>query len=252
MVKIVVFDSGFGSLSVIKPIQKKFKSEIIYFADQKNYPYGLKTRSVLRNIIKQTIGFVDFRFSPDLIIVASNTPSLLFSDILSKRVIGIFPPLKKARQISKSRNIAILTTKNVSASKELDVFIKKNISTKHFHIKKINVSKLVELVESGKFLTDERYCSKVIKRELQDIKENTDTVTLSSTHLPFLKKLFEEQFPNVTFLDPAEDLAIKISKMKFKESKRNSLRVFSSGDIKKFERQLKLLKIKNKVSYLSA
>ena len=43
--KIVVFDSGFGSLSIIKEIQKKVKSDIVYFADQKNFPYGKKTKS---------------------------------------------------------------------------------------------------------------------------------------------------------------------------------------------------------------
>jgi len=35
MAKIVVFDSGFGSLSVIRPIQKAIKSDMIYYADQK-------------------------------------------------------------------------------------------------------------------------------------------------------------------------------------------------------------------------
>ena len=40
--KIVVFDSGLGSLSVIKAIQKKTKSDIIYLADKKNFPYGKK------------------------------------------------------------------------------------------------------------------------------------------------------------------------------------------------------------------
>ena len=44
MAKIIVFDSGFGSLSIIKPIQKTMKSDIIYFADQKNFPYGKKIK----------------------------------------------------------------------------------------------------------------------------------------------------------------------------------------------------------------
>ena len=53
--KIVVFDSGFGSLSVIKEIQKKIKSDIIYFADQKNFPYGKKSRKQLLEIINQSL-----------------------------------------------------------------------------------------------------------------------------------------------------------------------------------------------------
>ncbi len=35
MAKIAVFDSGFGSLSIIRAIQEITKLEIIYFADQK-------------------------------------------------------------------------------------------------------------------------------------------------------------------------------------------------------------------------
>jgi len=45
--KIVVFDSGLGSLSIIKAIQKISKSEIIYFADQENFPYGQKSQAQL-------------------------------------------------------------------------------------------------------------------------------------------------------------------------------------------------------------
>ena len=42
--KIAVFDSGFGSISIIREIQKIFKGELIYFADQKNFPYGIKSK----------------------------------------------------------------------------------------------------------------------------------------------------------------------------------------------------------------
>ena len=52
MAKIVVFDSGMGSLSIIKPIQKKVNADIIYFADQKNFPYGTKSVLELKKIIK--------------------------------------------------------------------------------------------------------------------------------------------------------------------------------------------------------
>ena len=44
LAKIVVFDSGLGSLSIIKEIQKNMKTDIVYFADQKNYPYGKNPR----------------------------------------------------------------------------------------------------------------------------------------------------------------------------------------------------------------
>ena len=79
MAKIIVFDSGFGSLSIIKPIQKAMKSNIIYFADQKNFPYGKKSKSQLSKIIIKTIRLLEKKIEPDLIVMGSNTPSLLVS-----------------------------------------------------------------------------------------------------------------------------------------------------------------------------
>ena len=54
MAKIAVFDSGLGSLSIIKEIQKIMKADIVYFADQKNYPYGTKSQAQMASIIKKT------------------------------------------------------------------------------------------------------------------------------------------------------------------------------------------------------
>ena len=78
MVRIAVFDSGLGSLSIIKEMQKKFKAEIIYFADNQNFPYGTKTLNQIKNIMKNSINLLG-KFEPDYIVVASNTPSLMLN-----------------------------------------------------------------------------------------------------------------------------------------------------------------------------
>ena len=111
MKKIAVFDSGFGSISVIREIQKIFKGELIYFADQKNFPYGEKSKPRLEKIIKDTINLLEEQFSPDFIVMASNTPTLLlWRDIkrISPRLAGIYPPISDAVKISRTRNVAIL------------------------------------------------------------------------------------------------------------------------------------------------
>ncbi len=95
MPKIVVFDSGLGSLSVIKSIQKKINAEIIYFADQDNYPYGTKSVRQLDKIIRSTIAKLQEKFDPDIIVVGSNTPSLLLDIEKKNKIIGVFPPLKE-------------------------------------------------------------------------------------------------------------------------------------------------------------
>ena len=73
-----VFDSGLGSLSIIKALQKTCKMEIIYFADQKNFPYGEKSKRNLTKIIRNSIQILSDKFNPDLIVVGSNTPSYNF------------------------------------------------------------------------------------------------------------------------------------------------------------------------------
>lgn len=252
MVKIVVFDSGFGSLSVIKQIRKKMKADIIYFADQANFPYGKKTILELRRVITETINFLENEFKPDLIIVGSNTPSILLERIFSKKIIGVYPPLKEASKKSKISSIGIMTTQNVVKSKKLDEFIKQNVPKK-VKVLKINASTLVELVESGKFIHQKLYCEKKIKLLLQKQFENNplDVVTLSSTHLPFLLPILREIFPKIQFLDSAEAIVAKIMKdNSYTKSKKSSLSIYSSGNIRLFQTNLNKIRITRKVKSL--
>ena len=253
MAKIVVFDSGLGSLSIIKEIQKIGKNDIIYFADQKNYPYGVKSQAQLSTIIKKTINLLEEKFMPDIIVVASNTPSLMLN-LQSNKIVDVKPPLKLAQKKSKSKKIAILATKSAINSRGLRNYIKENNIPKSYKIFKINGSNLVNLVESGKFLNNKKYCKKIIKENLENIviSEKIDTITLSSTHLLFLKLLLKKEFPEIEFIDPGNIVATKVfSKIKNNKSKRNSLKIFTSGDVISFKNKLNKIGISNKVNFLS-
>jgi len=250
MVRIAVFDSGLGSLSIIKSIQKICKSEIIYFADQKNYPYGKKSKKQLETIINKTIKLLEENFSPDIIVMASNTPSLMVNT--NRKIIRVNPPIRKAMASSKTKNIAILGTQAAIKSKNLSSYIKKINFSKDKKIYKVNSSALVDLVESNKFITDKMYCKKIIKKTLSDVFSNKiDVATLSSTHLSFLKSLLISEFPKVKFIDPADIVAGKVIVKIKKESKKNTIRIFTSGNVKLFEKNLNKLGIKNKVNFLS-
>ena len=253
MTKIAVFDSGLGSLSIIQAIQKISKSEIIYFADQQNFPYGKKSRAQLAKIIQKSITTLEEKFSPDIIVVASNTPSLML-DLATRKIIDVKPPLKIAQKISKTKHVGILATNSAIKSKGLTQHIKQINISKTFKIFKIDASELVELVESGKFFTDKKYCKKIIKRILDQklLQNSIDTVILSSTHLPFLESLLKKEYPNIIFIESGNTIAQKIfTKMKNNQTKRNSLKIFTSGNVKIFEKKLKNIGVKNKVNFLS-
>ena len=249
MAKIVVFDSGLGSLSVILAIQNTLKAEIIYFADQANYPYGKKSQIQLGKIIPKSIKLLYNQFKPDVIVVASNTPSLMLN-LSTSKVIDAKPPLNYAKKFSKSKEIAILATQSATKSDGLKQHIKKY--AKSCKISKINCSELVQLVESGLFLKNKKLCQSIIKKILDKhlLASTIDTVTLSSTHLVFLKPILEAQYPNIQFIDSGQIIARKILS-RVTPSKRNSLKIFASGDTQKFQTKLKKLGIKNKVNFLS-
>jgi len=259
IMKIAVFDSGFGSLSVIREIQKKFKGELIYFADQKHFPYGAKSKIELENIIKDTIDLLEEKFSPDVIVMASNTPTLLldfgtFDRRISKKLVGIYPPLNDAVKISRTRNVAILGTRSVIQSENIMEFIEKCNIPNDIVIHKIDCSLLVELVESGKFLTDEEYCKNIIKEVLEDVFLDNliDVATLSSTHLPFLEPFLRSIFKNVKFLDPAKNISNVLKDfVEDNDLQQNVLRIFTSGDVKLFKKNLQMMGIDDEVNFLT-
>lgn len=253
MAKIAVFDSGLGSLSIIQEIQKISKSEIIYFADQENFPYGKKSRAKLHQIIEKSIKRIHEIFNPDIIVVASNTPSVML-DLATSKIIDVKPPLKDAQRKSKTKKIGILATNSAIKSRGLSQYIKKNNFPQKINIFKINGSELVELVESGKFYSDKEYSRKIIKKILDQklFENNIDTVLLSSTHLPFLRSLLEKEYPKTTFIDPGKEVARKVLlKIKDDQNKRNSLKIFASGNLTTFQKKLNHVGIKNKVNFFS-
>ena len=85
MAKIAVFDSGLGSLSIIKAIQKVSVRDHLFCRPTK-YPYGNKSQAQISKIIQKSIKLLEEKFSPDIIVVASNTPSLMLN-ITTKRII---------------------------------------------------------------------------------------------------------------------------------------------------------------------
>lgn len=249
MAKVAVFDSGLGSLSVIRPIQRAVKTEIVYLADRKNFPYGSKSRKELEWIIRGRIHDLSERFNPSLIVVGSNTPTLLLPHLIRDNVVGVTPPLEEAARLSDTGKMAVLATRSVATSAELLHFIRSRNLPDHLSFSMIDASELVSLVESGAFVSNPQRCRKAIRRILGPIipRDEIDTVTLSSTHLPFLRSHFEVEFPDVAFLDPGEEVARVVRERLGDSPGREGFEIFASSDLEEFQRRLAHIGIREKV-----
>ena len=82
--KIGVFDSGIGGLTVLKGLISKYKAHYIYFGDTLNIPYGEKSKEELLMLTEKIIRFFE-KEKVDLIIVACGTVSSNIYDELSKK-----------------------------------------------------------------------------------------------------------------------------------------------------------------------
>jgi glutamate racemase len=73
----------------------------------------------------------------------------------------------------------------------------------------VNASPLVDIVERFGFLTDPAATGQAVQRFIDDLRRRApalDVITMSSTHLPWLRPFFEAAARDVQFLDPADSV----------------------------------------------
>jgi glutamate racemase len=253
---IAVFDSGIGSLSIVRELRKVIPSEnLLYLADKSNFPYGSKSHKDLLDIIFRTIKYLS-RYRPKLVIIASNTPSIQVLDEVRKRVdlliIGVRPPLRQACMLTKKKHIGIMATAGALKSNELESLIRKEVPQNIF-ITKINASAVIQLIENGTYLTNEKLTFKTLLQIVGDeLDDKIDVITLSSTHLPFVKNYLVALLPKVKFLDPAKIVAQEVRKsLKFNRMLRKSgngqLEIQVSDGKREFERILHAMDIREPI-----
>jgi glutamate racemase len=254
---VAVFDSGVGSLSIIRELKREIPNEdLLYFADRAHFPYGNKSHQQLREIIVNTINYLR-RYKPKMVVVASNTPSVQVLDEVRKMItdvpiIGVRPPLKEASRMTKKKHIGIMATEGTIRSKELEIQIRKEVP-QHILVSKFNASPIIELIEQGVHHENERRTFDVISRMLGDgVDERIDVITLSSTHLPFVKTYLNALLPTVRFVDPAQIVAKDVRKfLKFermaKKSGTGRLQILVSDGKREFEKSVRAMGVREPV-----
>ena len=219
--KVGVFDSGIGGLTVVKSLlEHQLFEEIIYFGDTARVPYGIKDKNT---IIRYAIEAVEFfkNFELDLIIVACNTVSAYALDEMRENstcpVIGVVEAGVKAASnalTNKNTNILILGTKATINSKAYEKGLKKQ-GFKNLQSKATGL--FVPLVEeeiySGAILQES------FKHYFKDIK-NPHAIILGCTHFPLISKALQNYFTEETLLIHSGDAIVEQLESKFTFTKK--------------------------------
>ncbi len=215
---VAIFDCGIGSYAAVKTVRKLLpKQDILYFADRASFPYGRKGRADLLAILDRTLRYLS-TFEPAAILVASNAPSITvlgdLKGLISQPVFGVRPPIRAALETAGSRHVAVLGVKVLVDSPELRAYVDTEAGNKASQVELVDATALVELVESGAFLFEPERTRNTIATVLDELDERCPDVaamTLSSTHLPWLRSYIEEIRPGCALFDPIEDAVAAIA-----------------------------------------
>src|SRR5215217_3101234 len=112
---LLIFDSGVGGLSLLRPIRALLpNAPIVYAADSAGFPYGTKSEAEIEARVPALLGRLAERYDPQLIVIACNTASTIALEAvrsaLDLPIVGTVPAIKPAAALSKTRVIGVLGT----------------------------------------------------------------------------------------------------------------------------------------------
>jgi len=246
---IGIFDSGVGGLSILKAILNQITDQdILYLADQQNFPYGEKTIAQLKKISLRNIQFL-IEKGADLIVVACNTATTNTIDYLraqfSQSFVGVEPIIKQALAKSRTGHILLLSTSATQQSSRLKNLIAQYIN--HHQVYNLACPQLVNLVESGKvgYNSIKQGLATCLKSSLKD--KDIDTVGLGCTHFGLLtdqiERFFKENgFGKVKLIEPSMAIVKQLKRILQKianQPETRQLRFFTTGNNLKFDQDIK-------------
>lgn len=254
--KIAIFDSGIGGLSVLHEALKKIPNEnFLYFADEKNVPYGTKTEEVIIELVDNAINFI-LKKDVKAIVVGCNTATSVAINKMREKyslpIIGMEPAVKKAIDSYKEKRILVIATPITIKGKKLKELISR-IDSKNL-TDLIALPKLVEFAE--KEIYDKNIVCKYLEEEFKNLNlNNYSSVVLGCTHFNYFKDSLRDIFTNeIKFYDGNEGTINKLifelkNKSLLSESKNNNnidyysscKKIIFKEDLERFERYLQRL-----------
>lgn len=209
---IGIFDSGSGGLTVLREIKKVLpKTDIVYFGDFRNAPYGNKTPEELGVLTVLGIQRL-LSLGATQIVTACNSvsssilkPMFDYPEIKQAQIIEMVGPTTRALSVSKDKRILLVATEaTVRSGIYQDSFRDAGI-----FIDALPLPHLAGGIEEGTSIPG---MVGMIRNSLDEVIGGYDTLVLGCTHYPLVRDIFEQVAPGVEIFDPAEAIAKEVEK----------------------------------------
>tara|TARA_B100001063_G_scaffold176520_1_gene165475 strand:+ start:5858 stop:6643 length:786 start_codon:yes stop_codon:yes gene_type:complete len=241
--KVGVFDSGLGGLTVISAIQKVFKgADIFYIADTAYAPYGEKTTQQILERCDNITNYLLQKHDIEALVVACNTATSAAIEHLRRKfpfliVIGTEPGIKPALMISKTSKIGVLATPSTLKGSKYQELVNELSSIKKVKLYEQACIGLVEQIEKGEIDSEKTF--KMLEKWLTPMKMNSvDTIVLGCTHYPLvhnvIKKIMGE---NTNLIQTGDAIANRLISLSLEIEHKNkgdlSISICHTGEINK-------------------
>ncbi len=213
MIKLGIFDSGIGGLTVYKEVRQALPgANIHYFGDTARVPYGTKSADTVTRYSLQIGNYLHAR-GVDAVVAACNTASAYAIEVLRSvlpiPVFGVVAPGADAAVRSTTNGIiGVVGTRGTIASGAYQRAITE--INPDMKVVAAPCPLFVQLVEEGWLL--DPITQEVAIRYLEPLmEEEIDTLVLGCTHYPMLKEVISMVLGGeVTLIDSAEETALKL------------------------------------------
>lgn len=209
-VRVGVFDSGVGGLSILRALRTHLPhAPLLYVADSANAPYGEKSEAF---IIERSLHIADFLISQgaQLLVVACNTATAAAVHALRQAhphlpIVGIEPGVKPAVAASRLKKVGVMATPGTLASAKFARLVAAHEADAEIVLQPC--PGLAAAIETGEL--DSLAVRELVQAFTQPLKAaGVDTVVLGCTHYPFVAPLIAaEMGDGVQLVDTAEAVA---------------------------------------------
>jgi len=211
--KIGVFDSGLGGLTVVQAMTQVIKgAKIFYVADTKNAPYGEKTPEQILQYSLDITQYLINTHQIDALILACNTATSsaikhLRETYPSLIIIGTEPGIKPAIEQTRTGKIGVLATPATLQGDKYQKLTQVLSLQKSVDIYEQACPGLVEQIEKGEIDSEETKA--LLEKWLTPMRENNvDTIVLGCTHYPLVSQSIENIMDcNVSLIHTGEAIS---------------------------------------------
>jgi glutamate racemase len=211
--RIGLFDSGVGGLTVLREIYRQMPQEsILYLADTARLPYGNRSPEEILQFVREILDWMSTQ-DVKMIIMACNTSSALALDAVRQEynlpILGLILPGARAA-VQKGKNIGVIATLATAASNAYRQAIQEVDSTAQ--VWQVGCPEFVPLIEQNRIYSS--YTRQVAQKYLQPLlQKEIDTLIYGCTHYRHLDGIIRSIIPGtLEIVDPAEHIVIAAEK----------------------------------------